>query len=63
MKELATEQENEIGEKDEEAGKPKAGLTPSVQDEQQSKELKEAVMEQENELGAKNKVARRNQRE
>ncbi len=30
MKELATDQENKIGEKDEKAGKPKAGSTPSV---------------------------------
>ncbi len=53
MKEWATEQENEIGEKHEEAGKPKTGFTPSEQDDQQSKELKKAVTEQENKLGAK----------
>ncbi len=57
MKELVTEQKNEIGEKNEKAMNSNAEFTPSDQDEEKSKELEKAVMEQENELGAKNEVA------
>ena len=35
--------ENKNGEKDEEAGKPKAGFTPTNQDDDKSKELEKAV--------------------
>ncbi len=38
-------------------GKAKAGLTPSFQNKEKSKELKEALTEQVNKLGAKNEVA------
>ncbi len=52
MKELTTEQKNEIGENNDEAGRQKTGFTPSDQDEEKLKELKESVAEQKNELGA-----------
>ncbi len=48
MKELATEQKNEMEEKNEDAGKPKDRFSPSVQDDEKSKELKKAVTEQDN---------------
>ncbi len=54
MNKLVTEQKNKIGEKNEEAGKPKAGLTSSEID---SIEAKKAVVGQKNELEAKNEVA------
>ncbi len=54
MKEEEIKHQIENVERIEEAGKPKAGLTLSVQDEQQSKELEKAVAEQENKLGDNN---------
>ncbi len=53
MKESETKQKNEMGAKNEEAGKPKAGFTPTDQDEEKSGELKETVTEQKNELRPK----------
>ncbi len=61
MKETVTKQKNELGAKNEVAAKQKAGSTPSDQDMETSKELKEAVMEQENESEAKAKVAAKTQ--
>ena len=56
LEEEGSEEAKGLGTK-EEGEKPQAGMTPSEQDEEKSKEIKKAVMEQETELGAKNEVA------
>ncbi len=55
FKEDVTEQENELGAKNNIAGKEETLSLPSNPDENELEELKEAVTEQENKMGAKNK--------